>query len=282
MNLIIKVALSSLLLLCLNSGHAITIQILTTGDLHSYFKASKHHLNEGGYVAVKNTLDHLRNEAQLHGIQTLTLDSGDFSEGQIYYLAGKGSYTFQIHDRVGYDAIALGNHDFYIGLEQLDDLLGRVKMNTPILSANIIVDNKYSEIKQSITPYKELEIAGKKIAILGLTTTDIFYQWFIRDGAKFENIHSAAAKYTKLLRERGNDIIIGLTHIGLSKDIELARFNKNFDVIVGGHSHTELARPTYVKHGSKQIPIVHTGSHGKYIGRSLLNIDDKNKLKVLS
>ena len=88
-------------------------------------------------------------------------------------------------------------------------------------------------------PYWETEIDGVKIGVLGLTTDDLLYEWRIGDGY-IGNEYKAAKKYAKELRERGNDIVIALTHMGLSKDKKLAKKVPEIDLIVGGTAMTHF------------------------------------------
>ena len=87
-----------------------------------------------------------------------------------------------------------------------------------------------------------------------------------------------AKKYAKQLRERGNDVIIALTHIGLKKDKKLAKKVPEIDLIVGGHSHNFLREVVYQKtKKGKKIPIVQAGKHAQVLGKLLLDFCPKEK-----
>src|SRR5262245_42283193 len=121
------VGLVSLAVLTLPSiSFAQRLQILHTNDLHAHFdeaedlslaqgNENKPSRPTGGYAQVKALIDKLKREAAAEGTESLVLDAGDFSEGTQYFLIDKGEETWRLMDTMGYDAVALGNHDFYIG-----------------------------------------------------------------------------------------------------------------------------------------------------------------------
>src|SRR5262245_44283655 len=121
---------------------AALLEIIHTNDLHSHFEHSVDP-TEGSYAALKAQIDRLKSEAQAQGIETLVLDAGDFSEGTEFFLAEHGEDSYRMMDALGYDAVALGNHDYLMGQDELDRLLGKVAPNYKLLCANF---DKYDDL----------------------------------------------------------------------------------------------------------------------------------------
>ena len=258
------------------------VQILLTNDTHSFMEGSSHSGKKGGSAKLKSLIDLYKAKAQKEGITNLVFDAGDFLEGNIYYMADRGMKSFEVHNNMGYDMVTLGNHDYLMGPKELDNMLGNIDLNFELLAANVEVNKKYKNIREKIKPYKEIEIDGIKIAILGLTINDIWYSWSLEDN-KMTNPYKAAEKYEKILKERNNDYIIALTHLGINKDKKLAKKTSSIDLIVGGHSHTKLLKEVYVKNKKdKNVPIVQAGMHSEYLGKLIVELIKGQPLKVVS
>ena len=257
------------------------IQILHTNDTHSFLNSTNHNENVGGASRLKSLIDYYKDVAKNDGVQTITLDGGDFLEGNVYYMADKGLKSFEVFNNMGYDAVVLGNHDYLMGGKGLNDILGSIDLNFSLLGSNISTSSRYGHTKATIKPFKELVIDGIKIGIMGLTSSDFIYTWSM-DGSQISSATEAGLKYEKILKARGNDVIIALTHIGVNRDAHLAKKSKFIDLIVGGHSHTELFEPIYETNKRKiDVPIVQAGHHTKYLGRLVIDVDKGKPIKVL-
>lgn len=271
-----------LLSLLAGSAQAKLVQILHTNDTHSFLDSTHHNKNEGGSSRMKGLMDYYREKAASDGIKTITLDGGDFLEGNIYYMADKGLKSFEVHNSMGYDAVVLGNHDYLMGARGLDEVLGRIDLNFALLGANIKPSYANENIRKSLKPYKELSIDGMKIAILGLTTSDFFYSWTL-EGSRITNPIKSAQNYERILKNRNNDFIFAVTHIGVNRDLKLASKTNHIDLIVGGHSHTALHEPVYEQNRRKvDVPVVQAGFHGKFLGRIIVDLEKGKPLKVVS
>lgn len=257
------------------------VQILHTNDNHSYLDNSTHSKTRGGAARLKAMIDEYKSEAHAEGVKTLVVDAGDFLEGNVYFMADSGRKSFQVHNEMGYDIGTLGNHDYQMGSNELDKILGEVELKFTIIAANLNVSSKYINIKEKIKPYSEIVIDGIKIGILGLTTNEILYKWRLLGGAITSPIE-AAQKYEDGLKAR-NDFVIALTHLGVLKDIKLAEKTKHIDLIIGGHSHTALYEPAYgINKLKRKIPIVQAGMHTEYLGRLILDLEKNKPLKIVS
>ncbi|MBP9680686.1 MAG: bifunctional metallophosphatase/5'-nucleotidase [Bacteriovorax sp.] len=258
------------------------IQILHTNDTHSYLESARHDAHIGGAARLKALIDYYKLKAQEEGVKTLVFDAGDFLEGNLYYLAERGRKAFEIHNEMGLDFGALGNHDYLMGTKELDKILGEMDLKFSLVTANLKIGSQFKNIRNKIIPYKEFEIEGFKMAVLGLTTDEVYYKWRFEGGEVTDPI-KAAKDYEKILSSRGNDFIIGLTHLGVLKDIELVEKTKYIDLVIGGHSHTALFKPAYVINKNKNVvPIVQAGMHTEYLGRIVVDLVKHRPLKILS
>jgi 2',3'-cyclic-nucleotide 2'-phosphodiesterase (5'-nucleotidase family) len=257
---------------CAIPAEAKRLQILHTNDLHSHWEQSDQP-GLGGYAALKALIDDLRREAASEGIPTLQLDGGDFSEGTENFLAENGVASWRLIESMGFDATTIGNHDWMIGPEQMDRITRQLQPKIPILGANFLIpEGQFSSLSRSLKPYVELERAGIRIGILGLTTAELVYSWRARP-AQIENPDFATSRHLPGLRQR-NDLVIILSHLGLSRDEKLARATSGADLILGAHSHDRLEKPIWKRRpDGHQTAIVQTGAHGAYLGKILIDVE---------
>jgi 2',3'-cyclic-nucleotide 2'-phosphodiesterase (5'-nucleotidase family) len=272
-------------ILALSAKHAEAklVQILHTNDTHAYLDGSTHDKTRGGAARLKSLMDYYKEKGLSEGVETIALDGGDFTEGNAYYMADRARKSFELHDSMGYDAGVLGNHDYLMGTTELDKIMNELDFSYSLLLANVEINgNKYRNISEKLKPYHEMEVAGLKFGIIGLTTNEIFYTWRF-DGGKITSPQKSLLKYEEILKRRKNDVIIALTHIGYKNDMKIAKKSKYLDVIVGGHSHTALFKPIMVESKSKkQIPIVQAGKHTDFLGRLVLDVEKGKPVKVVS
>ena len=263
-----------------SSAQARLLQIIHTNDLHSHFEHGDS-THTGGYAAVKAKIDELKARAAAEGIDVLVLDAGDFSEGNLFYLADAGRESWRIMDQMGYDAVAIGNHDFLVGLPEMDGMVASVAPFLSFLSANFGFNHhQYPDLAAHVHSYSEFDRAGVRIGVMGLVTDELIYRWRAK-GADIDSPVSVARGLMDRLRGK-SDFVIGLTHIGVTADLNLVKNVAGFDLIVGGHSHTALFSPVYQKdprgHG---IPIVQAGAHGEYVGDLLVDVEAGQPLKIV-
>ncbi|OFZ15898.1 MAG: hypothetical protein A2X86_11790 [Bdellovibrionales bacterium GWA2_49_15] len=271
------------LLLFAAPSYATLIQILHTNDIHSHLEHAPHQPDLGGYAQLKVQLAELRQWGHERGIGTIAMDAGDFLEGNIYYLADRGKRAYQIHGQVGFDVSTIGNHDYLMGARDLEPIMRDVPTSFQLLGANFHVDKKYKHINQKIKPYWETVVNGVKVGVVGPTLNDVLYKWRIEEGDISDEIE-ATQKYARELRARGNQVVIALTHVGLSKDRKIAKQVPEVDFIVGGHSHDRLFSVEYVQSkGNKRIGIVQAGNHLEWLGQLILDYDPiKKSVRVAS
>ncbi|OAN18696.1 bifunctional UDP-sugar hydrolase/5'-nucleotidase [Photobacterium jeanii] len=268
---------------------AYKITILHTNDNHGRFWHNKY--GEYGMAARKTLLDQIRAEVEAEGGTTLLLSGGDINTGVPESDLQDAEPDFKGMNMLGYDAMALGNHEFDNPLEVLRKQEGWADF--PFLSANIY-DKETG--KRLFQPYQIFEQQGIKIAVIGLTTEDtakIGNPEYIGD-VDFRDPKAEAKKLiAELEKTEKPDVIIAATHMGHYEngnrgvnapgDVALARYlnEGDLDMIVGGHSQEPVCMEgpnmynKNFKPGDECKPdnqngtwIVQAHEWGKYVGRA--------------
>jgi 5'-nucleotidase / UDP-sugar diphosphatase len=282
--LLFGIILSLIFMLFSLTAYAEKLQILHTNDLHGFLESTVIDKKRGGYHNIKRIFEEQTLKASNNNIKTLRFDGGDFSEGSIFYLTQKGRRNFELMNLLNYDAVVLGNHDWLMGTKELTQILKDVPPQYSLLAANLKSDSPiFPTLSKTIEKYKVLNVGDLKVAVIGLITDEKFYEWRF-DRCKIKDPVKTAKKLAKKLkREKGIDFVFILSHIGVLKDKEVLEENSYIDLIVGGHSHTELHKPYYIKDKSGRLrPIVQTGEHGKYVGKLVLDLKKNEPLRIES
>ncbi|MEP2945567.1 MAG: 5'-nucleotidase C-terminal domain-containing protein [Lentilitoribacter sp.] len=232
----------------------------------------------GGYARVKTMIDKLRGE--LADENTIVLDAGDQYQGSLMYTTYKGDVEAELAEKVGFDVMAVGNHEFDDGDEGLAKLADAVSF--PIISGNIDVSQS-NILKGKVENHVVLEVGGKKIGIISALAADTVETSSPSDAVIFTDEIESLKADVAALEADGVDIIIALNHVGLAKDLEIAEAVEGIDVVVGGHSHTlmsntvegALAYPTMVG----DVPVVQAYAYSKYVGHLKVDFDDDGNVK---
>lgn len=298
--LIIKTALSAAILASLagcatqpapewNADTTYKLTVLHTNDHHGRFWQNRY--GEYGMAARKTLIDDLREEIQAEGGSVLLLSGGDINTGVPESDLQDAEPDFKGMSKIGYDAMALGNHEFD---NPLDVLFKQQEWaNFPMLSANIY---DKSTGKRLFQPYAMFKKQGIKIAVIGLTTEDtakLGNPEFIEQ-IDFRDPKEEAKKLIAELKETEYpDLIFAVTHMGHYEngnrginapgDVALARYlnDGDLDMIVGGHSQEPVCMegPNVIKKsfqpGDECQPDQQNGAYivqahewGKYVGRA--------------
>jgi 2',3'-cyclic-nucleotide 2'-phosphodiesterase (5'-nucleotidase family) len=255
------------------------IQIIHTNDLHTYFKG--YTPDRGGYYRVKTLIDQLKASAKEEGIESIVLDAGDFGEGSHYFLADEGMNSFEALKLLGVDAAVIGNHDYMFGGKVLSDQIRKVNSKTQFLGANIS-PTENMRLKGLLKETARFEIDGMNIDIIGLTTNSLHFVYAFSPGLIFP-VAPVSRAHSLMARENNSDLVVALTHLGVSKDQKLVQEDPNIDVVIGGHSHTRLEEAVYQENSEKRlIPIVQTGAHGMAVGSLILDLKGPKDVSVES
>lgn len=200
----------------------------------------------------------------------LLLDAGD--------AVGSGNLTFNpagepILDRmseIGYHAMTVGNREFHFTEAGFRTTLNRARF--PVLCANI---RARGDAMLPVQSHLILETPAGRVGIFGVTVPMITERMLSRhiSAYVFDDPVSKGCELAEQLRQQV-DLLIALTHIGLTRDIELAQNAQSIDLIIGGHSHSVLEQP--LREGS--VVIVQAGCHARYLGR--VEVEIGNPVRV--
>ena len=281
---------------CAEAGSACkTFTVLHTNDNHGRFWENSD--GEYGMAARKALVDQIRAEVSKNGGQTLLLSGGDINTGVPESDLQDAIPDFTGMNKIGYDAMAVGNHEFDNPLSVLD--MQRRLAEFPMLAANIYRKNaEGGQGERYFEPYKVFDINGLKVAVIGLTTEDtakIGNPEFISD-LIFTDPKVEVAKVIKEIKDaKAADIIFATTHMGhyadaqngsnAPGDVAMARALTKGDlqVVIGGHSQNPVCmepgtdNKSYAdfKPGDDCAPdqqngtwIMQAHEWGKYVGRA--------------
>jgi len=295
----LKIGLFSASVLALTAGTALAdfeLNILHINDLHSRIEAiSKSDstcsaedaaANEcfGGIARVKSAIDSRR--AELEGKNVLTLDAGDQFQGSLFYTTYKSAPIADFMNAIGFDAMAIGNHEFDDGPEELAKFIDALQF--PMISGNTLAGLD-SPVADKFKPYIVKEFGDEKVAVVSVLATDTDETSSPGDSILFADEIGYLKEAVKEIEGQGIDKIVLLSHVGYAKDKEIAAAVDGIDVIVGGHSHTLLSNtdekaagpyPTMVKNpAGTDVPIVQAYAYSKYLGDLTVVFDDSGVVK---
>jgi 5'-nucleotidase/UDP-sugar diphosphatase len=218
------------------------------------------------------------------GGAVLLLDAGDQFQGTLFYTHYKGAAAVQAMNRLAYDAMAVGNHEFDDGPETLARFAAAARF--PLLAANMDVSGD-AALAGKVAPWAVLEAGGEKIGVIGLITEETPEISSPGPDIRFSDAAAALRQAVAALEHEGIDKIIALGHIGYWRDIDLARAVDGVDIFVGGHSHTLLANdhpaaagpyPTVTRApGGQTVLIVQAYQWSRYLGRLDVRFDAEGR-----
>ncbi len=240
------------------------LKILHSNDIHAdFFSDDK---SASGIMELDASVSKYKDENTLYFI------SGDVLNGSIIDKEYKGISTFELLNIVSPDLMCVGNHEFDYGstwpllLEKVADF--------PMICSNVYVRGTD---KRLFTPYKLFSVNGLNIAVIGLLTGSTSTKLKQQDNHHLievkEKYHEEVKNITEELKNIDIDLTICLTHLGYEEDLELAKaLDKNcgIDIIIGGHSHTYLDKPTLCN----GILLVQAGEGADHLGYFELEVDE--------
>ncbi|WP_416729800.1 bifunctional metallophosphatase/5'-nucleotidase [Fictibacillus sp. JL2B1089] len=232
----------------------------------------------------------------------LLVDAGDVFSGTLYFNEFKGQADLEFMNLMDYDLMTFGNHEFDLGSspEGHQALADFVKnADFPFVSSNVnfskdpllkplfkryAVNAKDGNIYSSVLK----KVNGEYVGFIGLTTAETA-DISSPENVVFENYIKEASKEVKLLQLLGVNKIVAITHLGYDdnpaydNDLELAKHVDGIDVIVGGHSHTQLNEPVVVskdEKGKTKNPtvIVQAYQYSDFLGTLDVQFDKKGKV----
>jgi len=202
---------------------------------------------------------------------TILLSAGDMFQGTPVSNLFRGKPVIEAMNRMGFDAMTVGNHEFDWGMEAFQDL--RKASAFPFLSANIV--DERGALLPGVQPYIIIRKKGLKIAVIGITTPETHYATKPGNlkGYRVVSVEKTLPAIIENVRKEGAGPVIVLSHMGLDEDREMASKIAGIDLIVGGHSHTEVKTTVVV--GATLI--AQAGYYGQQLGVMKVSVDTASK-----
>lgn len=272
-----------LLLLALSNiaifaGEKVKLVILHTNDTHSQVEPTEtttsKNADMGGYARRMGLIKKIKFEEK----NVILVDAGDFSQGTPYFNFYNGRIEVEALNRMNYNAVNLGNHEFDNGIDTLAVILKNAKF--PIVCSNYNVKN--TPLKGMIKPYVIEQRGNLKIGVmsLGVNPEGLIIQTNYK-GLKYNDPLKVAKKMSCYLKKvKKCDVVICLSHLGSdSTSVEINDFNianqtKYIDVIIGGHSHTMLENTKTNNAIGKKVIVAQVGKSGLFLGRIDLELEN--------
>ena len=203
---------------------------------------------------------------------------GDFVQGGTLGAVSKGEYIVNLMNMVGYDAIALGNHEFDYQLPRLNEL--NAMSNTKFISCNF---QKIGEDKSYFEPYTIVSYGNVDVAYIAITTPETINS---SSPAQFKNdkgeliytfneskLYDIVQTNINAAETAGADYVIALSHIGYDESGNLADITDvientdGFDVVLDAHSHSVIEEKVIKDKSGDDVLLTSTGTKFEYIGK---------------
>jgi len=262
------------------------LTILHTNDVHSHIdpfpKSHSSFPNLGGLARRATLVDAVRKENP----NTLLFDAGDIFQGTPYFNFYGGELEFKLMSKLKYDAATIGNHDFDNGIDGLFAQLPHASFE--LLSSNYDFSN--TVMNGHVKPYKTYLVNGLKIGVygLGIKLEGLVTKKLFKETQYLDPYEIAADIETKLKEKEKCDLVICLSHLGYHyksqekpDDLKLAAKTKYTDLIIGGHTHTFLDKPTVTKNAlDSNILVNQVGCYGINLGRIDFYFDSNKNMQT--
>jgi 5'-nucleotidase/UDP-sugar diphosphatase len=253
-----------------SAPRARALTILYFNDIHGHLEPWKPDSSAsrtvGGIARIAALVDRIRRENRRAGRATLVLEAGDVLQGTPMSAIFQGEPDFEAFNLMKLDAMAIGNHEFDFGIENLRARIRQARF--PVLSANVFTAEGRPLSRSSVVLSP---VPGLRVGVIGLTTAETPQTTFPTNvtGLTFDD-PVATARHAVPVLEQQCDLVVALTHIGTGEDRRLAREVPGVDVVVGGHNHLKIDGP--VREG--ETVIVQAQDNGRFLGRLDLTVDN--------
>jgi len=261
------------------------ITILHTNDVHSHIDPfgpdDARNANQGGVARRASLIASIRAENP----NTLLMDAGDIFQGTPYFNYYGGELEFKLMSMLKYDVATIGNHDFDNGIDGLYAQLPHAKFD--FVSSNYDFSNTVMDTH--VKPYRIIMKDGIKVGVfgLGIELQGLVDERMYKETVYLDPIETAQEMTRVLKKDEQCDLVICLSHLGYNYrnlpekigDLTLAEKTRDIDLIIGGHTHTFLKKPTIVKNKDGKNTLVNqVGCYGINLGKIDFYFDaNKNK-----
>ena len=264
------------------------INILFTTDVHCGIDSN---IGYAGFA-------HYVKETKKNNKYVTVLDDGDFSQGDLIASITNGEYVCEIMNKIGYEMVTIGNHEFDYGIDALMHNLSKLKA-TPLSCNFKYTGNKTNKIK-AIKPYKIVKYGPVKVGYVGVTTPktigDTTPATFKEDGEyaySFSNdtldtYYQTLQSNINECKSKGADYVIMLGHVGYGEDyenygsIDIVKNTTGLTAFIDGHSHRDIEWTDIKDKDNKDVPVVVTGTKMKEFGHLIIKTDGTLDKKFIS
>lgn len=256
--------------------------LLHTNDTHSQLDPDAS--GRGGVLQRKALIDSIRGAEN----DVILIDAGDVVQGSLFFKFFRGEVEYPLMDMMDYDIRILGNHEFDNGIGDIAKYYRQTKGTA--ISANY--DFTGTELDGIFSPYTIREVKGHRIGFFGINVDpESLIDRKNTGGIVFREIIPVANETAAFLKkDKHCDLVVAVTHIGVVKqnakttDYELAAASRDIDIIIGGHSHTEIRpgeegdTPSIVMNAAgKPVLVAQTGKYGRNLGYIRIDLDRLGK-----
>ncbi|XP_039993539.1 snake venom 5'-nucleotidase-like [Xiphias gladius] len=282
----------SVLLNCLVTARTFEVTLLHTNDNHARIEETNESSGKcpsGGtcFAGVARRFTKV-SEIRKKEKNVLFLDAGDQFQGTVWFNYYKGAEAAHFMNKLGYDVMAFGNHEFDNGVDGLiQPFLQNV--NCSVLSANIKPDQTLAtKLSGYYQPYTVLDVGSEKVAVVGYTTAETPFLSMPGQHLTFEDEVETLQIQVDKLETLGYNKIIALGHSGFDVDKDIAKRVRGVDIVIGGHTNTFLYTgnppstevpagpyPFMVRsNDGRNVPVVQAYAFGKYLGYLKVTFDE--------
>lgn len=260
------------------------VSILHTNDTHSRIDpfAKGRYKGLGGIARRAALIQQIKRQYP----HTLVVDAGDIFQGTPYFNMFRGKLELKSMSLAGYDFSTLGNHDFDLGADWFLEV-AKKHAAFPFVTSNLHFTQKGAS--QLVKSYAIKVVNGLKIGLFGL---GVRFRGLVaaslHKGVSYHSPVPIAKRIVSTLRNTHKcHAVVLLSHLGYTGfdgepgDQDIARQVPGIDVIIGGHTHTFLKKPTLVKApDGRSTHIFQVGHSGVMLGHIVLTFDAKGSLSI--
>ncbi len=223
----------------------------------------------GGFAALTSFVTRERARARRDGAFSLLLDAGDVWRGTPEGDLTKGDLVVEAFDRLGYDAVAFGNHELDLGVENAKRLAKSARF--PWLSANV-VEAATGRCPEWLRPWVVLDVGPLKVGVIGLSPRDSLDMVMGGTGTGLVFLSDVeGARFAAAALAGRVDLLLLLTHLGPERDRAVLEAVPVAPLAIGGHTHQRIAKPIPAGKDSRAW-IVQAGTGCVAVGRVRMRV----------
>lgn len=268
------------------------LTLLHTSENHGHWDPTVvSNVSQGGIARRATLVKQLR--AQIPNL--LLLDSGDISQGTLHFVQYKGAEGRDFYNMLGYDAVALGNHEFDLGSTALaNNFLNGARFSAVLANVDV---SREPALAGKLPASVVKTVGGEKVGLFGLVTDELAVTVHpaLLGNVQVKDAVQTARQTVATLEGQGVNKIILLSHRGFQDDLDLASKVEGIDVIVSGHTDTLMGDPDKLhpslgtpvspypavvqRPGGGRTLVVHAFNWGRIVGRLDLRFDDRGVIQ---